>query len=99
MSKVDTRTKIRGTLAVAVLFTGLAAAKGAAVAAPATLQPVSTTGSSSGSGTASADVMPALGAGSSTLWKSPVTEPIMNSLFGCNGVLIHPVCGIGSGVG
>ncbi|MGW4248423.1 hypothetical protein [Nocardia sp. NPDC004722] len=46
MSKTDARTKFRGTLAVAVLLTGLAAAKGAAHAAPAALQPVASTGSS-----------------------------------------------------
>ncbi|GAB2562960.1 hypothetical protein [Nocardia heshunensis] len=45
MSKVNARTKIRGTLAVAVLLTGLAAAKGVAYAAPTTPQPVAATGS------------------------------------------------------
>ncbi|MGW4245591.1 hypothetical protein [Nocardia sp. NPDC004722] len=46
MSKIDARTKFRGTLAVAVLFTGLAAAKGVAYAAPTAPQPVASSGSS-----------------------------------------------------
>lgn len=46
MSKVNARTKVRGTLAIAVLLTGLATAKGMAYAAPTAPQPVATTGSS-----------------------------------------------------
>ncbi|GAB2509730.1 hypothetical protein GCM10027167_09260 [Nocardia heshunensis] len=46
MSKVNARTRFRGTLAVAVLLTGLATAKGVAHAAPAAPQPVASTGSS-----------------------------------------------------
>ncbi|MVU81922.1 hypothetical protein GPX89_32375 [Nocardia sp. ET3-3] len=46
MSTVDARTKFRGTLAVAALLTGLAAAKGVAHAVPAAPQPVAATGSS-----------------------------------------------------
>ncbi|MGW4536142.1 hypothetical protein ACWEOI_34810 [Nocardia sp. NPDC004340] len=49
----------------------MAAAKGAAVAAPDALQPVATTGSSSASASASADPMPWVYAGNSALWGSP----------------------------
>ncbi|MFD6354869.1 hypothetical protein [Nocardia tengchongensis] len=95
MSKFDKRTKARGTLAAAALFMGLAAAKGAAVAAPDALQPVATTGSSSASASASADPMPWVYAGSRAL--SPVINPILNALFGCSGSLM-PQCVVGSGV-
>lgn len=76
---------------------GLAAAKGAAVAAPDALQPVATTGSSSASASASTDPMPWVYAGSSALWGSPVISPILNALFGCGSSLMSQ-CGIGSGV-
>lgn len=60
VSKNDNRTLLRGSLAAAALFAGLAVAKGAAVATPLTAAPVAATttatpGASTGSGTGSAE--------------------------------------------
>ncbi|WP_458688709.1 hypothetical protein [Nocardia tengchongensis] len=79
-----------------MLFTGLAAAKGIAVAAtPTTAQPVATTGSAA---TMSSDAQPLLITGSSAL--TPPLTPLFNALFGCTGSVIQ-VCGTpgASGVG
>ncbi len=87
MSKLDTRTKLRGTLAVAVLLTGLTATNGVALA--------DTTGSSSASGTMSAEMVPVINdgsagitAGSADVWSSPLLGPTLQLLFGCGGRLV-----------
>ncbi len=99
MPNPNSRAKLRGTLAVAVLFTGLAAAKGIADAAtPTTVQPVATSGSASDFATMSSDALPVLGTGSSALWASPLA-PLLNAIFGCSGSAIRVSCpGVGSGV-
>ncbi|WP_460728401.1 hypothetical protein [Nocardia heshunensis] len=72
VSKNDNRTLLRGSLAAAALFAGLAVVKGAAVATPLTAASVAATttatpGTSTGSGT-----------GSATFW-------LTNLLHGCTG--------------
>lgn len=90
MSGSHDRNRLRGTLAVAVLFTGLAAAKGMAVATPTTVQPIAT----SGSATMSSNTQPVVATGSSDL-PALLLAPLMNALFGCSS----SACPTGRGAG
>ncbi|GAB2442240.1 hypothetical protein GCM10027262_55920 [Nocardia tengchongensis] len=95
MPNLNSRAKLRGTLAAAALLTGLTVGEGAAVAAPADVQPAASTGSASASGTMSAEMVPVINdgsagitAGSADAWSSSLLGPTLQMLFGCGGHLV-----------
>ncbi|MFE2960048.1 hypothetical protein [Nocardia tengchongensis] len=86
MPKVDNRAKLRGTLAIAMLFAGLAAAKGAAVANPITPQPAAPIATETST--------PYVGSAAGV---STGSAAIDNILHACWLICTQP--GIGAGVG